>query len=597
MAIGKNSALIILVGTAVFLVQAIFSQIYFLERTACYDPAFFSFLMLDSGSLESVLGRHGSWLSQLLPWAVLKTGGTLEQFLRAYSISFILLYYLFFLITVLLLKDDRAGLAMVLTCTVGYHFSFYYATAELYQGLALCCMLWALLRWLRTAQTAVFIGGSVLVMLLTVWISFYHQLLIIPVLFLLLYQGLLNRGTVERNRWIVTYSLVLGWMVVRVLFFEKSSYELARMVTLDDFKTHLPYLYKLPSTLFFRAEFDELPALALSILLAGLLLLLCKKWLLTGLYSAFMIGFFVLIMVTDHAGQSPVMYENYYTVFGFFAAIVLAHSLFTIGNKRRVQMLSLGIGSLLVLGLVQIEKGHRPFSVIVDHYQKSTERMVARGMHKAVYHVDNHPWMFSWMSWPTPFTSILVSAVLNDGNAATLYPSSDPARTLREHTSDNAFLGPEWEPTWFTSDNLHPWVKTPEMPYVNMTTISSGDDRGKLRAHISLKTERDTIFTDHGPKTYVPVTITNTADDTLHARLSDGGMLRLFYWIDEGEGFVRSGQLSALDSDVYPGESVQFYLIVNRPAKSGFYPIKCGLYSGHEYVPWEVETKFVLHKK
>jgi hypothetical protein len=570
---------------------------YFLERMASYDPAFFSFLMLDSGSLESVLGRHGSWLSQILPWLALKGGASLETFLRAYSLSFILLYVLFFVVTLFMLKDKQAALAMIITCTVGYHFSFYYSTAELYQGLALCCMLWALIRKLDTLKTSRIIWVSGLSLCLTIWISLYHQLHIIPITFLLMMEGVKLYKKAALKRWFVPAGLMLLWLLVRVLLFEKSSYEMARMVTLDDFRVHLPYLYKLPSTLYFLAEFDELPALVLSILLAGVLLVLRKNGLKALIFGAFSAGFLVLVLVTDHDGQSPVMYENYYTVFGFFSAIVIAEVLFDSSKERTARILSTCVAMLLVLGLVQIERGHRPFSVLVDHYQKRTERMVDRGIHKAIMHVDHHPWSFSWMSWSTPFSAALISSVLNDGATATIYPSTDPAGMLANRNAGNTFLGPEWEPYWFTSDNLNKRVNLPDQPYVNMTTIDPlGDARARLRDSIRLEVLQDTLQTDYGPKTYVPVIVINESSDTLHARLEDDGMLRLMYWIDEGEGYQLNGQLSALDTDVYPGERVQTYLIVNRPARRGYYPIRIGLFSRHEYNPWEVEVDFVLKK-
>ena len=594
----RSEHIVGILGLIVFLTQAILSQVYYLERTACYDPAFFSFLMLDSGSLESVLGRHGSWLSQLLPWVVLKSGGSLELFLRSYSLSFILLYFIFFLVTLYAIKDKRAAIAMVICCTVGYHLSFYYSTAELYQGLALTCMLWAVLRKLKEPDKKKRILWSSFTVLLTIWISFYHQILIIPVTFLIafeLFEGKLR--SINTHQWIV-FGAMIGWFMIRILAFEKSSYEASRMVTLEDFKTYLPGIDRLPSALYFRWEINELPALIISSLMAGVLLLFRKKWMQFLVFGSACLGFLVLILITDHAGQSPVMYENYYTVFGLFAAIAIAGSLYDPTKGYRFFVSGAVTSLLLIAGVVQIYNGHRPFTVLVDHFDQTTIRMLNRGQHKGIVHMENHPWSFSWMAWPTPFSSVLISAVNNNGWAATIYASPDPGSTMSNNTAPNTFLGPEWEENWFTSDNLNEAIRIPAQPYsVITTTARTINERDSLRPSITLEVLKDTIPVDAGPKCFVPIRISNMGKDTLHARLPGNEMLRLYYWIDSGEGEkVNPEQFTQIDSDIYPGESAQFYLVIDTPSENGDHSIRFDLCSHVPERTWDISKKFVLRK-
>ena len=309
-------------GLLAFAAQLYLAYTYYLERTATYDPAFFSFLMIDSGDFEAVLGRYGTYLSQFLPWVTMKLGGDLESFLRSYSLSFIVLYVLFFLITLFVVKSRKAALAMVLCCTVSYHYSFYYSTAELYQGLALLCLLYGILeRWRE--RPIVSVPQIAIALLLYVWISFYHQILFIPLFFMLGFLILSPKGKGRTPRQLIVYGLLLAWGVFRILYFEKSSYEANRMVTMDDFVTHTPRFFELPSWGFFRWEINEMTALLTAMVTAGMLMAFRKQVLRMLLFGAACIGFLYLVVITDHDGQSPVMYENYYTVFGFFASVVL----------------------------------------------------------------------------------------------------------------------------------------------------------------------------------------------------------------------------------------------------------------------------------
>src|SRR5690606_38958549 len=85
------------VGLAVLAVLGVVAWRYYLERVACFDSAFFSWLMIDEQAPVSVLGRIGSWLAQLLPVAVMRLGAPLEWVLRTYSVTFIVLHVLAFL--------------------------------------------------------------------------------------------------------------------------------------------------------------------------------------------------------------------------------------------------------------------------------------------------------------------------------------------------------------------------------------------------------------------------------------------------------------------------------------------------------------------
>src|SRR5207249_4936463 len=91
------------------------------------------------------LNRWGSVLSQALPLIFLKAGCSLQTFLRTYSVSFILIYYIIFLLITLVLKNERAGIALMLTLCLAFRHAFYYSTAELYQGMAWCVLIWALI--------------------------------------------------------------------------------------------------------------------------------------------------------------------------------------------------------------------------------------------------------------------------------------------------------------------------------------------------------------------------------------------------------------------------------------------------------------------
>ena len=131
-----------------------------------------------------------------------------------------------------------------------------------------------------------------------------------------------------------------------------------------------------------------------------------------------------------------------------------------------------------------------------------------------------------------------------------------------------------------------------------MTTTAKSDSLNKrLKNSIDLETLDDHVEAGPGPKTFIPIRISNSSRDTLHSRSSNNGMLRIYYWIDHGnEEFEPIDQFTPIDTDIYPGESVQTYLIVNRPAERGEYKIRFDLCSDSSTNYWGVPDEFILKK-
>ena len=85
--------------------------------------------------------------------------------------------------------------------------------------------------------------------------------------------------------------------------------------------------------------------------------------------------------------------------------------------------------------------------------------------------------------------------------------------------------------------------------------------------------------------------------DTLHARIPDNEMLRIFYWIDSGEGEqVNPAQFTQFDSDIYPGESAQLYLVIDTPTENDNHVIRFDLCSHIPERSWGLSKNFVLRK-
>src|ERR1700722_16767096 len=92
---------------------------YYKERMLSYDSANYCMEIINTKSYLNY-GRWGAAFAQFLPLSALKNHCSLQTFLQLYSVSFILIYYLIFLICTVVLRNNKAGLILMLSMCLGF---------------------------------------------------------------------------------------------------------------------------------------------------------------------------------------------------------------------------------------------------------------------------------------------------------------------------------------------------------------------------------------------------------------------------------------------------------------------------------------------
>jgi hypothetical protein len=561
---------VLVLGSVVLLVLGLFAWRYYLERTACFDSAFFSWLMIDAGEPISALGRYGSWIPQLLPVALIELGQPLEFVLRSYSVAFILFHGLVFYIIAFRLKDGPATLAFPLTLTAAFHYMFYYGISELYQGLSLSVLLWVLLR--RAWSVGASMWWSIGALLLNVVISFYHQLLVLPLVFVLVHVSLEDRRWRERKVWLLSFALVL-WYVVRIALMTKSSYEEARMPKIADLFTYALRLKELNSTVYFLMVWTKFKALLLIIAASVGMAVMNRSWARSIWAIAFSFGFIVLILIVDRDGMAPVIYENYYPVVGLFWCIFFATE--AAAMKSRWKKLTIGVAALAsALGLLQIHRGHYRLSDRVEYAQRITTYQAQHGVRKSLVRFDNYPWTYALVHWAVGFESALCSGVRGPEQASTIFVSDKVALLDTVASRTDQFLGPDWQPIWFGLQNL-------DQRYFDFPK-----DVGYGWANTADSIPEQVAFTLEGPETpfrmvpdrftVVPLRIRNTGNVAMPSCGPDGRPVQFIYELLRMDGtlYQESAFRSSLEVDLLPGADHSQGLVVERPVDKGTYTVR-----------------------
>jgi hypothetical protein len=563
-------------GLALFGYQAVLALLFHLERTATADSAFFSFLLVESGLPVEALGRYGSWLAQLPALALIHLQAPLDLVLRTYSLSFVLIDVSVFLM-LLRLRDREAALALPVVKTVAFHYTFYYGISELNQGLTLMVLAWALLkRWLDAGPRP----WPWLLAALVVWSSFYHQLLVFPLAFALAVEGW-RRALFGSRRWWAMAVLLVGWYAVRILLFTRSSYEAQRMPGVDELVTYGAALGELESTQHLLAVFPKFKAFLLLVLTTIALALWRRSWVLLAGTLLTSSGFMVLVLITDRDGASPNIYENYYTVQGYFWGLLFAVLACEVRVRRWIPVLLQA--SVLLLGAVQLWRAHALLSAHVRYAQRVTTTLRERGTYKAIADTRNFPWKYAWGEWPLAMETLLASGCVSPGSAATVFATTDAAPFDSVATRPNAFLGPSWNPVWFSTSNFpKAQLHLPRQAYVRMNTVMPDSIEALFTSgEVLLDPLADTITLAHDRYTVAEVRISNRSARTLGSLLEGGLPMRIAYHLLDADGkeLLWDGHRSPLEMDIPPGGSHVQGLVIERPRENGVYQLRIDLVS------------------
>lgn len=426
--------------------------VFFKERMLNYDPAFFSFLMIQEDSFSPVLGRYGTILSQLLPYALLKSGADLETILRYYSLSFVLLYILYLIIIGVGFKDRKGIIALCIALTFTFRETFFYSTAELYQGIGLSVVLWSLFSMTLDQSGVKRMVGLFFSLLLVIGISFFHQLGIFTVFFVLSVEFL------RRKQWrdyqalgLIVLSVV--WYIIRIKILTTSDYEQERLLTVSSFIENLFRIHHLESFKYFAVFFKNHLIFPFIASIAALLVLVYqKRWLMAAYIPLFVLGFWLVIIIGMSQERSPIMLQNYYTIFGLFSGVLFAIVL----SNRSVLVQAMVVILLGLYSLMNIYQSRYDYKLRTEFVQLISEYGQQFPEKKYVMHAQHLPWEFVWINWALPFETMMSSEINPDQESVTFF-STFELDTLDAFDIErpDAFLGAAFEPHWFSSNSLN----------------------------------------------------------------------------------------------------------------------------------------------
>ena len=561
-------------GLLVLAVLLFLSWRHYLERTACFDSAWFSWLMIDSGGPVSALGRYASWTAQLVPVLLIHQEAPLEAVLRSYSLCLMLMHVAVFVVAAFALRDERAAVALPLTLVTGLHLMFYYGVSELNQGLSFTMLVWVLLRRALAAERHNVLWGIALALVST-WTSFHHPVMLLPLVYLLGLEAL-RTGAMPKRRWWVLCTVLLGWYVLRIKLLTVSSYEDARMPALGDVFQGIVQLADLGSTQYLLSVGLKFKPFIL--LLAATLVLLVQRrlWWRMAWLLAWLAGTMVLILVTDRDQRSPVLLENFYPLPAMAVAVTFADLLHASAGRTRTR-LQVFCTVVAALGLFQVERAHHGVSAKVEHARHLTRQLRDEGIRKAIGERSTLPWAVVYSHWAFAFETALISGIEGPAKAVTVFVDEDLHRYDVSMQEPGIFLGPTWEPRWFGTGNLRKaYFDLPSGAYVPITQRAAAG--AGHPAQLSIEGPAATVLLPPTPVGYATIRLKDAAGHGLRALDADGSPVTLRVRVFPANGGpALNDDRTPLERDLPPGRTLAVGVIIGRPRAPGRYRVEVEL--------------------
>ncbi len=397
---------ILRLGFSTYLILGFFAGYYYKERTAFTDISFHLFELLRTGEMAIQNFRFGAFFTQAFPLLAAKAGLSLTQVAVLYSLSFIVLPFLLFLIILRGLKQEKMALVLLLFSTLMVTHTFYWTQSELPQGVAFATLYFALLT--KAVQQEYipnyYVGWTFPLVFLVV---FVHPLMLFAVVFTLLFLALhypAKRGFILYN--LMGFALV--YFIKTKVF--KTEYDSQAMDGLKNAFKLLPRFWSLESSQRFLGYlWTDYFMLLATFATVSIWYFWQKKWLQLALMWLFSAGFLCIVNATYSKGAHQYYIENQYLLLSLFVIFPFVFDFLpAIPSKPWSKAI---VPLILVVGLVRICTSNDLYTARLQWLRSFMEKRAEEQPGKLVLDASKVPPDTLMLTWGSHYEFWLLSTL------------------------------------------------------------------------------------------------------------------------------------------------------------------------------------------
>ena len=368
-----------------FALLAFIAIFFAYERIINSDAAFYLFKLIHFENFNIEHGRYSAFISQLFVLPFIKMGANLKLIIFIYSFSFVLLFFIVFLIIDRLLKDRSSAFTLIFLLVAGLAHPHYRPVSESTQGLVYALLLPGILH-MNVFFVNKYLSNIIkllLGLLIVVLCYFSHPITIFPLGFIIIYY-MINTKFELKKPWF--WLLILGLVLLyssKFFLGSGSAYEENKLVNLNSFFSIIPEFFNIYSTRFFLKRITSTYLITTVLFLTTFIYYLRSgsyyKLLLISLFC--MIFFFIHNTIYQDGGSDLELEKNFMTL-NFFIFFSFFHDVFP---NLRLNVLRTGflVGVLLFSAWIIKQPAHI-YRERIDYYEKLNEELQSQKGRKII---------------------------------------------------------------------------------------------------------------------------------------------------------------------------------------------------------------------
>ena len=433
---------LILTGHAAFLVTALLSILFYKERSLFVDSGQLIFEMLNEGSFKVFLGRYSMYITEIFPWLAIKAGASLKTILIIFSLSFISIQYLCFLICICGFKNVEAGLSIAFAPLL-IRITFGQAVCEPWMAIAYSALFYALFNHFKTFQSRGKTFQILFYLLLFFVIGlnyFMHPLALFMVLFAVFFQ------TIDQKLWRKPHVYASAFLILLMLFSKflmpQHTYEARYFEGLKEPWKAFPELHTSAMLLFIARYFGELFIFFLIPFIVSMFFFVRrKKFLLVFFCITFCLAYILLITLATYKSDSDMLLEIRLVPLIFMALIPFGIVI------QHIKKPILGISGLVILSGISyvhiINSMHRNHTRRINTYRyflNETKTLDSRKFFVRLPHLQT-----SVNSWGSAAETLMLTSLEGPAKSKTIiFIDNDMHIEEGIHSYNCMFLWLKW---------------------------------------------------------------------------------------------------------------------------------------------------------
>lgn len=440
-----------------------------MERAIFMDSAYQLFDMINKGSIHIPAGRYTMFIPYLIPLFAIKIGLSLKAIYIAFSISFIIIYYLIYLLSVYRLNNEAAGLSFLFVLLI-IRSTFYHALSESMLALAFATLFYAWITYTLKTENKIkrnilFYGVSILLILAC---YYAHPISLFLVAFALGYV-IIDKKLWKSPQVYVLIILALTLYFIRIKT-DANSYDGKFYENLKNYRTLLPHIFDLFPSVYFKNNFSQLyiyPTLLFAILLIYYLI---KKYYLKALFILVSCSAFSAItIITFVEGGGDIPMERTFLPLIFFVGLPFANDLIFKNNNFPFfkSIVIIGFMGISLLGIYRTGKYiFKPRIKYIDELYRYASKIKAK---KLVIERSNILNETLCVPWAFAEETIMYSSLFGKENTFTAYITNDLKHLEEKIKNKDLFLSTNFWEDWSILDLNFNYFKLPSETYKIIT--------------------------------------------------------------------------------------------------------------------------------